>query len=501
MVELSPRHLWQFGRLDLRFYRSLVPRGLVRLFGALVLGALLASHISWIAEPARAASIVLVTIVATLLLRFHLRQAPPTKISPSGAERIIWYAAVLAVFGVQLANRSLVEGDASRAAFLMMAPVVAASMLVSALIEPARALVALTLVTVLLAVARPMDFELLGATWLCGAIGAHAVNPLEKRSDLFRAVSIQVVTQAAVAGMMVGVDGGGLSLALGSAGWASVAAVIATSIFWFGVVVLERAFGIVSDWTLLELCSPDQPLIRELCLRAPGTYAHSVMVANLAESAALRIGANPVLVRAMAYYHDIGKLVRPSFFIENQTTGNIHDELSPTLSAQVVVAHVADGVELAKKHRLPKPIVEAIAQHHGTALIRYFYHRALSEARPEEETTDVEAHFRYPGPRPQLREIAVLHLADMVEAAGRAMPKGVAMAPVVRELFARTQADGQLDECELTFRDLSQIEASFVHSYGALRHERVAYPKEGTNGDTVETPDLDPERLITSLQA
>jgi len=280
-------------------------------------------------------------------------------------------------------------------------------------------------------------------------------------------------------------------------GWAGLAAVVGLSIFWFGVALFERVYGIVSDWTLLELCSPENPLMRDLNLQAPGTYAHSVGVGNLAENAARQIGANAVLCRTMAYYHDIGKLSRPSYFVENQVGENVHDELAPSLSAKVISAHVKDGVEMGKKAGLPKTIIDGIEQHHGTSLITYFYHRALEDGA---DGDDLEERFRYAGPKPQSREAAILHLADMVEAASRSIRGKDKLEMAIRGLIDATRADGQLDECDLTFRDLQTVADSFVHSLGALRHERVSYPGQENDEPDEKAHGGDSERVAPAIE-
>jgi putative nucleotidyltransferase with HDIG domain len=274
-----------------------------------------------------------------------------------------------------------------------------------------------------------------------------------------------------------------------------LAAVVALSIFWFGVAVFEKAFGIVSDWTLLELCSPESPLMHELNLKAPGTYAHSVGVGNLAETAAREIGANAVLCRAMAYYHDIGKLARPGYFVENQIGENVHDDMPPSLSAKVIAAHVKDGVEMAQNAKLPRAIVDGIRQHHGTTLITYFYHRALEEGATDDKA--LEESYRYDGPKPQSREAAIIHMADMVEAASRTVRYKDQIPATVNSLMEATRADGQLDECDLTFRDFRTVAESFIRTLAAVRHERIAYPGQEGSG----AHGSDPERLQRAIEA
>ncbi len=476
----------------------MVLRGGARFLGALLMGGVLVMHRSWPVDPANFASMVTLSLIGGLFWHYHVRHTPVQSTNPQNAERLIWATSFLAILGVQAALQSVASNDVTRVAFLFMAPPIAATMLVSALLGPAHSLVALTITSLLLGVSGALPIDLLAATWLAGAVSAHVVNPLKRRNDLFRAVSVQVLANAAIAACTTAVAAYQPMAVLQAAVWGSIAAVIATSIFWLGVVLLERAFGIVSDWTLLELCSPEQPLIRELCLRAPGTYAHSVMVGNLAESAARAIGANPLLCRALAYYHDIGKMMRPSYYIENQAGDNVHDDMSPTLSAQVIAAHVKDGLSLAHQHRLPPVILDGIAQHHGTSLIRYFFVMALKESREDEQRNlNLESLFRYEGPKPQSRETAILHLADILEAASRTWPRNDSVENMVAQQVERTRADGQLDESDLTFRELQQIRDSFAMSLSALRHERISYPSMEGYGEPTRAPGVGEKRIVS----
>lgn len=465
------------------------------LAGSAVVALLLLSQRSWPLEQLTYTGMVLVCIVAVVLTRFHLRHTPLKGVQAPIAERIVWVTGILGIAGVQLINRSLGQRELLGVGFLLMGPMVAQAMIVSALIGPAVSLFALTATTLLLGVAKDVPVEMLAAAWLAGAVGAHAVNPLKQRSDLIRATTVQILAQGVIACCVAAVSTSEAPLVAESAGWAAVAAILATSIFWLLVVVLEKIFGIISDWSLLELCSPDHPLIHELCMRSPGTYAHSVMVGNLAENAARDIGANPLLCRAMAYYHDVGKLTRPSFFVENQVGENVHDEMSPTLSAVVIAAHVKDGLELAKQYKLPKVLRDGIAEHHGTTLITYFYNRALEQG--EDKSGSMEQFFRYEGPKPQTRETAILCLADGVEAASRTVPRGASeeLEVLIMKIIEDRRADGQLDECDLTLRELQQIHLSFLRSLGAIRHERIVYPEGAANEAVADASYLDLEQL------
>ena len=243
--------------------------------------------------------------------------------------------------------------------------------------------------------------------------------------------------------------------------------------------LIEIIFDYTSDYKLLEFSNLDQPLIRRLMLEAPGTYNHSVVVATLSEAAASAIGASGLKAKVMSYYHDIGKLDQKLYFIENQADGkNRHDKLSPSMSALVLIGHVKKGVELARKNRLGNEIIEGITQHHGTSLIKYFYQKSLKRGN----TSVKEENFRYPGPKPQTRETGIVMLADVVEAAVRALerPTPARIRGRVKELINDIFADGQLEECELTLKDLHQIAKSFNNILTSIYHSRIEYPSQSS---------------------
>jgi putative nucleotidyltransferase with HDIG domain len=250
------------------------------------------------------------------------------------------------------------------------------------------------------------------------------------------------------------------------------------------VPLLESAFNATTDVKLLELSNLNHPLLKEMIVKAPGTYHHSLVVGSMVEAAAEEIGANPLLAKVMSYYHDIGKIEHAGYFIENQRAGhNPHDHLSPNMSKTVLVSHVKDGVELGLRHKLGKPIIDGIVQHHGTTLIAFFYNRAL-EAQNEAIDSVREADFRYPGPKPQFREAALIMLADSIEAASRSLdePTPVRLQNIVRNIIQRKFMDGQLDECNLTLRDLSVIETSFIRVLLGIYHQRIDYPRRAGGG-------------------
>ncbi|HHY76366.1 MAG TPA: HDIG domain-containing protein [Firmicutes bacterium] len=242
--------------------------------------------------------------------------------------------------------------------------------------------------------------------------------------------------------------------------------------------LFEAAFGIITPIKLLELSNPEHPLLHRLLLEAPGTYHHSIMVANLAEAAAMAIGADSLLARVGAYYHDIGKIKRPYFFTENQIQGmeNPHDKMSPTLSATVIMSHVKDGLELAREHKVPQVIQDFIVEHHGTMLASYFYNKAAESSDRVPEEWD----FRYEGPRPRSKETAVVMLADGVEAAVRSLskPTPARIESVVRKIINDRLLDHQLDRCDLTLKELDIVSETFTKVLAGMFHTRIEYPEQ-----------------------
>jgi len=239
--------------------------------------------------------------------------------------------------------------------------------------------------------------------------------------------------------------------------------------------IFESTFNVITSITLLELSDLNRPLLRNLAIRAPGTYSHSIIMASLSEAAAERIGADPLLSRVGCYYHDIGKMIRPHYFIENQKGVNPHDELQPRMSALILISHVKEGVELAREEGLPRAIIDIIPQHHGTGEIASFKHRAL-ERGDKHAVRDED--FRYPGPKPQTKEAGIINLADAIESATRTIPGNDPdqIKGMVQTIIKGRFTAGELDECDLTLRDLTGIREAFLPILEATRHARVAYP-------------------------
>src|SRR5437660_2502319 len=277
--------------------------------------------------------------------------------------------------------------------------------------------------------------------------------------------------------------------------------------------ILEHLFQITTDISWLEASDLNHPLLRRMTIEAPGTYHHSLVVANLAEAAAEAIGANATLCRVCSYFHDVGKLVKPEYFTENMSfERNPHDDLAPTMSALIIIPHVKEAVDLALKHRLNQRIIDIIQEHHGTSLVRYFYQRALQQhedARAggkitnirEEDIPEVrEESFRYSGPKPQTKESAIVSLADAVESASRSLekPTPAKIEQLVNDIIDQRISDHQLDECDLTLRDVRVIAERFRFTLMTMLHSRIAYPRQETKSPTPRDDSVRPDVMVTT---
>jgi len=277
--------------------------------------------------------------------------------------------------------------------------------------------------------------------------------------------------------------------------------------------VLENLFGITTDISWLEASDLNHPLLRRMTIEAPGTYHHSLVVANLAEAAAEAIGANATLCRVCAYFHDVGKLVKPDYFTENMSfERNPHEDLAPTMSALIIIAHVKEGVDLALKHKLNQRIIDIIQEHHGTSLVYYFYKRAqqmhedaraggkIMKMRQDDIPEVREESFRYSGPKPQTKESAIVSLADAVESASRSLekPTPAKIEQLVNDIIEQRISDHQLDECDLTLRDVRVIADRFRFTLMTMLHSRIAYPKQETKSPTPRDDSVRPDVMVTT---
>ena len=396
---------------------------------------------------------------------------------------LIWLLITFATFALQL--------TAGRAALPFIMPVAAIGLLVAVLLDAETAVIVTAIVAIIAGAVSGPSLELGTYALLGGLAGILAIRRGDRLQAFIQAGAAIFVVQAVVvtAFSLLGErDLTGVVQLIGAAAVSAGGAAVATV---GSFAVLGNVFGLMTVFQLLELANPSQTLLRRLLVETPGTYHHSLMVGNLAERAAETIGADPLITRVAAYYHDVGKLANPLAFIENQSGGeNIHDLLEPEESAQILKQHVADGIDVAYKARLPKTLIAFIPQHHGTALMSYFYAKAREEAaapyggletnegRRAAEAVDPR-RYRHSGPKPQSREAALLMLADGVEASVRSLSSRdePAIRSMVARIISERMEDGQFDECDLTLRDINQAQEAFVSQLLGMYHQRVAYPQ------------------------
>ncbi|HEY1381115.1 MAG TPA: HDIG domain-containing protein, partial [Gemmataceae bacterium] len=323
-----------------------------------------------------------------------------------------------------------------------------------------------------------------GLEYFMVLMGALAPVVLLLRNVRTRTRLVRVAAEAGVACLLMTVATGLLGgqtakFVAADAGRHLLWCVLAGFILCGVLPAVERAFGVVTDVSLVELANSAHPLLQELIRRAPGTYTHSMTVATLAEAATEAVGANVLLARVGSYFHDVGKMLKPHYFIENQTGPNAHDALEPALSTLVIIGHVKDGMALAEQYRLPGPVADLIRQHHGTTLVEYFYREAM-RLNDGASPPGLEATFRYPGPKPLSREAGILMLADAVESSSRALsaPTPGSLTKLVHDLLMKRLLDGQFEESGLTLTELRRIEEALGKSLIALFHARIKYPEE-----------------------
>ena len=423
----------------------------------------------------------MVGFVATYLRLFHRTLYYDTRLLV-----LLSILSILAVAGLKVGSLLLgLPFSGVHFGYLGMMCVASAGMAIALLIDAGVA----TLTVALLSIASGMilNNELRFTLLTLGSslVGIVAAATLKHRSDYLRATLILCTANAALNALVGQLEGDLPGELLSGALWGAVSGLFAIALFYTGVAIFERWFGITTHLRLLELSDPATPVLQEFRLRVPGTYAHSLMVGTLSHAAAEAIGADSLLCRVAAYYHDLGKMNRPEFFIENQSgIENVHDRIAPSLSALVLIAHVKDGVEMGRAMGLPPRVIELIEQHHGRTLMQFFYHRATCGV----PNPAMEAQFRYPGPKPQTKEAALLMLADSVEAASRSLdkPTPARIASFVADIIEEKRADGQLDECNLTLGELKTAQESFARTLSGALHARIAYPGDRKKNEKAE---------------
>jgi putative nucleotidyltransferase with HDIG domain len=364
--------------------------------------------------------------------------------------------------------------------YAYLIPLGAGAILIALLANGRIATVYSAFVALLFGAAHRWDAHLIVWAMLVQCAGVYAITTYRERAAVLRAgfvvggvsavsvLALEALTDPPVA----------LSQSLYGAGLAFVGGAIGVGLLIsFSLPLLERLFNVLTDVRLLELSNVNNPLLSELAMRAPGSYNHSLIVGTLAEEAAKAIGANSLFCRVAAFYHDIGKMNKPEYYVENQRGVNPHDRLSPSMSALIIASHVKDGIKLAREAGLPEQIVDIIPQHHGTKLMTFFYEKARTNADPSLGPIK-EEDFRYPGPKPQTREAAIFMLADGVEAAARTVddPTANRLKEMIRKVTSSIVLGGELDSCDLTFADLEKIQAAFLRYLISMHHHRVDYP-------------------------
>ena len=416
-------------------------------------------------------TILLFALMLVVALGFYTARTQPLVISRAKRELLL----VVLLVGMAVSGRAVIPvGGATAYLF----PAATASMLVVLLLDLQLAMVVSAILAGLLGFMAARSFEVTIYVLVGSIIGALSLWRLDQLGSFLRAMAYLALANACVVVAFELPDAAGdLSRLLTPLAAAVTNALLSTSLAFVAFAFVGRVFGITTSLQLLDLARPTQPLLKQILTKAPGTYHHSLIVSNMAERAAEAIGADPLLVRVGAYYHDIGKISRPYFFSENQFDGdNPHDSLDPHTSADIIIGHVTEGIPLADKYELPERIKDFIREHHGTTLVSYFYRMAAKAA--EDGNVD-EDRFRYPGPRPQTRETAIVMLADGIEASVRAHRPADADATerVIRQIINDRLVAGQLDECDLTLKDLDRIRQSFTEVIQSVFHPRVQYPE------------------------
>jgi putative nucleotidyltransferase with HDIG domain len=364
--------------------------------------------------------------------------------------------------------------DAATVGFAL--PVASGAMLVSLLLDFHLALAFSFIVSLLLGMVSPGDPFMPLYYFTTSIMAALHVIRCKKRTAVIRAGGMTALVSFVA---IIGIDlyhGELLTRGLFDLGAGFIGAAITATLVSVTLPFFEGVFDIATDIKLLELMDPNQPLLKEMVYKSPGTYHHSIVIGNLAEAAAEAINENPLLARVGAYYHDIGKAQKPEYFIENQRVNeNKHDRLSPSMSSLIITSHVKEGAEMARQQKLPSVIVDIIRQHHGTSLITYFYQKAR-ELQPL--TPLAEQDFRYPGPRPRTKVAAIVMLADAVEAASRTLgePSPQRIQGLTNSVITRIFLDDQLSMCDLTLKDLREIAKSFNLILAGIYHHRIDYP-------------------------
>ena len=366
--------------------------------------------------------------------------------------------------------------------YLIFVP--AASMLLTIIFDSRVGFYGTVIIAYLVAGIRGNDYSIALASLVAGALSVYTVRDMKNRTQIFRSLGF-IFLGYAVAIIALGLERfESVGIVVEQLTFGLANAVISPVLTYGLLIFLEKVFKVTTDLTLMELAHFNHPLLRMLSEQAPGTYHHSMTMASLAEAGAAAVGANEVLARVGAYFHDIGKIVKPTYFVENQKgSRNRHDKLAPRMSSLIIAAHVKDGIALAREYNLPEEVIDFIPMHHGKTRIDYFYNKALQLAQNSPDETKIdeinEQDYRYPGPKPQTKETGIMMLADAIEAAVRTIdePTPQRLEGAIDELIRKRFEEGELDDCPLTLKDLTRIKSAFLGVLVGIYHSRVKYPE------------------------
>ncbi len=428
-------------------------------------------------------------VVLILLILYDFSTKNIRKIAPTSKD-LLFVVFVIIGTGIFLRVSIFVTGSLETSFYNIPSswyyyvfPVAAGAMLIRIVLNSEMALVFSVIVSYLTGLLLDNSIFFFLYAFIASIVGAHGVTRCEQRSTLIKGgLSVSLVNILMILFYEMA-SGGTFSReivlqTIYKCGFGFMGGILSAFVVLAITPIVEIVFGYTTDMKLLELANSEQPILKDLIIQAPETHSHSVILANLVEAAAKAINANPILAKVAAYYHDIGKIKKPMYFIENQKGGeNPHNKLTPSMSSLILISHVKDGVALARENHLGQKIIDIIQQHHGTSLISYFYQKAKEKENPGVHEIN-EKDYRYPGPKPQTKEAGIVMLADSVEAASRTLsdPTPSRIKGLTQQIINKIFTDGQLDDCELTLKDLHQIGNSFNRILNAIFHQRITYP-------------------------
>lgn len=444
----------------------------------------------WLRFSGGVIAIIIISLVFFMYLYLYRR--------PISSHNGLFFLVFLTMGLISLASAILLKYDISS---IYVIPIAIAPIILTIIFDSRVGIIASVTLAALIGMVNGNDFEFTFSTICACSMGVFSVRDIKDRSQFFFTTpGVVFVTYIVVIGAFSLTKLDGWEAYFDQVLFIAINALFI--LFTYPIILLfEKLFGITTDFTLLEMSDTNRPLLKELMNKAPGTFHHSLQVANLSEAAAAAIKGNSLLCRVGALYHDIGKMIKPSYFVENQGGGtNEHDKLKPQMSAMIIKAHVSEGVKMAEEHGLPQTIINFIESHHGTSVIRYFYEKAKEDDNLKEMLN--EEQFRYEGPLPSTKETGILLLADGIEAASRAMknPNYSKLENLVNKMVDDRVAEGQLSKCPLTFRDLSVIKETFINILVGVYHGRIEYPEEKkeTNSEKENSTNNEPKKNTES---